>query len=79
METNQCAYCGLKLQQGLEQMKAHIEVCSAHPMAGLKAENAALKEALQTSIGHSNCYCERCNAITRHWSPSKVEINAAKN
>lgn len=34
--------------------------------------NQELREALQIVIGHSNCYCPKCNELTKHWCPSKV-------
>ncbi len=55
-ETNQCAYCGLKLQQGLEQMKAHVLECEKHPLAAMKKERDTLETKLITAkLGLKAC------------------------
>ncbi len=56
MRKDLCAYC--ECAGTMEELSAHILVCSKHPMAALKAENARLREALKNAADAvSSEYC----------------------
>lgn len=52
----------------------HAVVILNCAMRDMKKRYDILKHALQITIGHSNCYCDQCKAISMdHWIPSKSQ------
>jgi hypothetical protein len=57
-----------------EDASNYFELVESAALAKANAEVKELRGYLQTAIGHSNCYCEKCKDIQAFWTPTLSEV-----